>query len=187
LTRDWVYIEQADKPSGKNMTQRFALLVALLCTSSMAMAVETGEVAPAFTGMDELGNEVVFPAVIDGKPTIMLFWATWCPYCKAFMPYLEQIQKDYGEEKINVILINHKERGEGDPVAYSKNLSFAATSVMNGDAIGDEWGIDFIPGLMIAGADGRIAWQRESTDLPPGQKVGEFWDILVREQLDEML
>lgn len=169
------------------MFQRFALVTTLLFVSGAAMAVETGDFAPAFTGADEAGNEVVFPAAIDGKPTIMLFWATWCPYCKAFMPYLEQIQKDYGEEKINVILINHKERGEGDPVAYTKNLDFKVTSVMNGDAIGDEWEINFIPGLMIAGADGRIAWQRESTDLPAGKKVGEFWDMQVRAQLDEML
>jgi thiol-disulfide isomerase/thioredoxin len=169
------------------MLQRIALLTAVLCLSGTAMAVETGGIAPPFTGVDELGNEVVFPAVINGKPTIMLFWATWCPYCKAFMPYLEQIQKDYGEEKINVVLINHKERGAGDPVAYTKNLTFAVTSVMEGDAIGDEWEIDFIPGLMIAGVDGRIAWQRESTDLPAGKKVGEFWDMLVRQQLDEML
>ena len=151
------------------------------------MAVETGDVAPAFTGADEFGNEVVFPAVIDGKPTIMVFWATWCPYCIAFMPYLEQIQKDYGEEKINVVMINHKERGAGDPAAYIKALDFDVIAVLDGDAIGDAYSVDFIPGLMIAGADGRIAWKRKSTDLPAGQKVSEFWDMKVREQLDKML
>jgi len=169
------------------MFQRITLLVAIFCFSIPVLAVETGDVAPAFVGEDESGNAVHFPDVIDGKPTIILFWATWCPYCKAFMPYLEQIQKDYGEEKINVLMINHKERGVGDPVAYINNLDFAATAVLKGDAIGDAYTVDFIPGLMIASADGRIAWQRESTDLPAGKKVAEFWDMLVREQLDSML
>ena len=169
------------------MFMRNTLLASILCISSAAMAVETGDVAPAFTGLDEHGNEVSFPAVIDGKPTIMVFWATWCPYCKAFMPYLRQIQKDYGSEKINVVMINHKERGAGDPAAYIMGLDFDVIAVLDGDAIGDDYSVDFIPGLMIASGDGHIAWKRNSTDLPAGQKVGEFWDMKVREQLDKML
>ena len=168
------------------MFKSIALVVAASVLSGPVMAVETGEIAPAFAGLDEFGNEVSFPEVIDGKPTILFFWATWCPYCKAFMPYLEQIQKDYGDD-INVVMINHKERGEGDAVAYIKALDFEVTAVMDGDAIGDAYTVDFIPGLMIADADGRMAWKRESTDLPAGRKVGEFWNTVVREQLDKML
>jgi thiol-disulfide isomerase/thioredoxin len=168
------------------MFKPIALLVALIGLSGPLMAVEVGEVAPAFTGLDESGHEVNFPAVIDGKPTILLFWATWCPYCKAFMPYLKQIKKDYGD-KINIVMINHKERGVGDPVAYIKSLDFPVVAVLNGDSIGDAYTVDFIPGLMIAGPDGRMAWKRKPTDLPAGQQVGEFWNSVVREQLDKML
>jgi len=169
------------------MFNRFALLVAALVLTGPALSVETGDVAPAFTGVDERGNEVGFPALIDGKPTVIVFWATWCGYCKAFMPYLENIQKDYGDEKVNVVLINHMERGAGDPAAYIDALNFPVTSVLEGDDIGDAYKVKFIPGLMIAGADGRIAWKRESTSLPAGRKVAEFWDMKVREQLDKML
>jgi len=169
------------------MLQRIAFFIALFSFSSLTFAVEVGDIAPPFEGVDEMGENVSFPAVIDGKPTIMVFWATWCPYCNAFMPFLEQIQKDYGTDKINVVLINHKERGEGDPVAYTNMLDFEQISVMEGDSIGDAYSVDFIPGLMIAGADGRMAWKRKSTDLPAGRQIGEFWDMKVREQLDKML
>jgi thiol-disulfide isomerase/thioredoxin len=168
------------------MLKSFALFVVVAILSGPALAVEVGEPAPPFSGLDEFGQAVNFPAVIDGKPTILFFWATWCPYCKAFMPYLEQIKKDYGDE-INVVMINHKERGAGDPVAYYKALDFDVTAVVEGDSIGDAYIVDFIPGLMIAGADGRMAWKRKSTDLPAGRKVGEFWNTVVREQLDTML
>ena len=169
------------------MFKVFALSAAVFCISGSALAVEVGDVAPAFVGSDEVGKEIRFPDVIDGKPTVMVFWATWCPYCKAFMPFLEQIQKDYGKDKINVVLINHKERGAGDPAAYIMSLDFPVIAVLEGDSIGDAYTVDFIPGLMIAGADGRIAWKRKSTELPAGRKVGEFWDMKVREQLDKML
>ncbi|MGI9261397.1 MAG: TlpA family protein disulfide reductase [Woeseiaceae bacterium] len=169
------------------MFKRIGLLVAVYCISGTLMAVEVGDIAPEFIGLDEYGNEVSFPELIDGKPTIMVFWATWCPYCTAFMPYLEQIQKDYGEESINAVMINHKERGEGDPAAYIKSLNFSVIAVLEGDPIGDAYTVDFIPGLMIADADGVLAWKRESTDLPAGRQVAEFWDMKVREQLDKML
>ena len=159
------------------MFKRISSLIALYCISGIAMAVEVGDIAPEFVGPDEYGNEVVFPNVIDGKPTIMIFWATWCPYCKAFMPFLKQIQEDYGEEKINVVMINHKERGEGDPAAYIKALDFSVIAVLEGDRIGDAYTVDFIPGLMIVNAKGRIAWKRESTELPAGRQGGEFWDM----------
>ena len=169
-----------------SMRKSAAVIAAAVLISSPAMAVDVGEPAPAFKGLDEFGNTVEFPAVIDGKPTILFFWATWCPYCKAFMPYLETIKNDYGDQ-INVVMINHKERGAGDPAAYIKSLDFDVTAVLDGDAIGDTYIVDFIPGLMIASADGRMAWKREPTDLPANRQVGEFWDSVVREQLDSML
>ena len=65
------------------MLHRIALFIALFSFSSLAFAVEVGDIAPPFEGVDEVGANVSFPAVIDGKPTVMVFWATWCPYCKA--------------------------------------------------------------------------------------------------------
>ena len=127
------------------MLRRIALLTVFLCMSGSAFAVGAGDEAPAWTGMDENGQAVQFPAVSDGKPTVMIYWATWCSYCKAFMPYVADIQKDYGSDKINVVLINHKERGAGDPVAYAKALDFPAVAIMEGDTIGDAYKIDFIP------------------------------------------
>ena len=40
---------------------------------------------------------------------------------------------------------------------------------------------------MIVGSDSNLAWKRESTDLPPGKKLADFWEEQVREQLDRML
>ena len=167
--------------------QRLILLAILMIGAIAVEAVEQGQAAPTWTGMDFSGNEVSFPSVIDGKPTVMIFWATWCPYCNAFMPYLGQIQKDYGEDKINVIAINAKERGIGDPAAYVAKLDFTVIGVAEGDPIADDYSVNFIPGLMIVDGDGNIAWKRASTELPAGKTVAELWDGQVREQLDLLL
>ncbi len=169
------------------MLRRSILLVMVLSWTLVASAVDTGKPAPAWHGTDFSGETVDFPAVIAGKPTVMIFWATWCPYCSALMPYLGQIQKDYGADKINIIAINAKERGIGDPAAYVADLDFTVIDVAEGDVIAEKYSVNFIPGLMIVNGDGNLAWKRASTELPAGKTVAELWDGQIREQLDLLL
>lgn len=167
--------------------RRLVLLAIFMFGAVPVHGVDLGSAAPPWTGTDYSGNEVSFPSVTAGKPAVLIFWATWCPYCKAFMPYLGQIQKDYGEERINIVAVNAKERGIGDPAAYVADLDFAVIAVADGDAIAEQYSVRFIPGLMIVDGNGIVAWKRASTDLPAGQTVAELWDSQVREQLDLLL
>ena len=203
------------------MLQRSIMLIMVLNWTLVASAVETGKPAPAWHGTDFSGETVDFPAVVAGKPSVMIFWATWCPYCNAFIPYLGQIQKDYGEDQIkpsvmifwatwcpycnafipylgqiqkdygedqiNIIAINAKERGIGDPAAYVADLDFTVIDVAEGDVIAEKYSVRFIPGLMIVDGNGDLAWKRASTELPAGKTVAELWDGQVREQLDLLL
>ena len=67
--------------------KNFVISVLMALVASAASAVDQGDVAPAWSGSDLIsGDTVEFPAVLKGKPAVILFWATWCPYCKEFMP-----------------------------------------------------------------------------------------------------
>jgi thiol-disulfide isomerase/thioredoxin len=161
---------------------------AVLALSALpTLAVEQGDRAPAWQGVDFDGQSVEFPALLDGKPTVVVFWATWCNYCKAFMPYLERIQEDYGTEQINLLTINAKEDGSGNPAEYIAALSVDTIAVANGDAIADAYGVEFIPGLMVIAPDGTVAYRRAWTDLPAGERVASFWSRQVRRSLDQLL
>lgn len=162
------------------------LLLALL--ASQSFAVGEGEVAPPWRGKDLVtGATVAFPEVLDGKPAVILFWATWCPYCKAFMPRAAEIQSEYADAGVQIIGLNHKERGYGDAAAYAKSLGFPLVAIADADAIGDAWAIDFIPGLLVVDGAGTIVYRRRSTNLPAGQKVSQLWASEVRATLDRLL
>ena len=103
------------------------------------------------------------------------------------MPYLGEIQRDYGAGKINVLAIDVFEDGEIDPAAYVEALGFPIIAVANGDAIAEAYSVRGTPGLMIVDGQGNIVWKRASTDLPAGKTVAELWAEQVREQLDRML
>ena len=166
------------------------LVVAGLCAALLApaaRAVEAGDVAPPWHAKDFDGRGVDFPAVAAGKPAVVVFWATWCGYCKAFMPYLKDIQADYAKDGVTIVAINAKEDGSGDPRAYVAGLGFKPIAIANGDALARAYGIEYIPGLLIVDGKGVVAYRRPWTDLPAGRTVAELWDDQVRGALDRLL
>ncbi|MBP7176757.1 MAG: redoxin domain-containing protein [Thermoclostridium sp.] len=50
-----------------------------------------------FSVYDAQGNEVKLSDFF-GKPIVINFWATWCPYCVEEMPVFEQAFQKYGNE-----------------------------------------------------------------------------------------
>lgn len=151
-----------------------------------ASAVGQGDVAPAWQALNLEGETVSFPEVSEGRPTVFIFWATWCPYCKAFMPYLKKIHEDYGAERILIVAVNAKDK-DGDKDAYVNALGFPVVAIREGDAIAADYGIRFIPGLMVVDGNGTVSYRRGSTELPPGQTVAELWSDQVRAALDQAL
>ena len=163
------------------------LVFVALCTLNPTFAADSAEANTTWTGTDFSGADIVFPEVLQGKPTVLVFWATWCPYCKALMPYLGEIQGEYGENKINILAINVFEDGEMDPAAYVEELGFPMITVADGEPIAEMYAVFGTPGLMILDGDGNRVWKRESTDLPAGKTVAELWAGQIRTQLDLLL
>lgn len=164
--------------------------VLLFCLMSVVgvQAVDTGDRAPAWRGSDLRGATVLFPDAESGHLTVLVFWATWCPYCEAFMPYLDAIETDYAARNVRVLAINAKEEEDADPRAYLRAKGYDFTTVLDGDAIAEDYAVKYIPGLMIVDeSTGMVVWRRGWTDLPAGQEVADLWDGQVRAILDREL
>lgn len=154
----------------------FVSAIALCLAAGTSHAVTTGDQAPAWSGTNLLdGRTVAFPAVLNDKPAIVVFWATWCPYCKAFMPYVKDLQAKYAEQGVQVITFNAKERGRGDPKAYAESLNFPLIAIGEADGIAEDYDIPFIPGLMVVDGAGKVVYRRKSTNLPAGKTVSQQW------------
>jgi thiol-disulfide isomerase/thioredoxin len=161
------------------------LCVLALLASPRVGAVQAGDAAPEWELTDGDGLEVAYPADASGAPSILFFWATWCPYCHAVMPYLEQIQEDYREAGVRIYAIDFKD--DGDPVKHMAELGYEFTVLPLGDLVADDYNVWSAPGLIVVDGDGIVVYRRGTTRAPPGQAIAEFWDSEMRGALDTAL
>ena len=141
---------------------RATLLLFLLLLSGPACAQER---AIAWQGHGADGQSIRFDPAHMQRPAVLLFWATWCPYCKALMPYLQKVYDAAGKEKLDVYAIDIKDE-DGDPVAELKQRGNTFTLVRDGDAIAALYGVKGTPGLFLVDRSGAIVYKRSGGDAP---------------------
>lgn len=111
---------------------------------------------PAFEIAAPDGDLFSYPDNLNG-PTIVLFWASWCPYCKSLMPHLQSIVDEY-EGKVEVLALNF--RDEEDPAAYLEEFGYSFRLLAQSDEVAEDWGIKGTPGLFLADGSGRVVFNR---------------------------
>ncbi|MCR5556811.1 MAG: redoxin family protein [Butyrivibrio sp.] len=60
--------------------------------------------APEFTLVDQYG-ETHSLSDYRGKIVFLNFWATWCPPCRAEMPYIQELHEKYSQEGSDVVIL----------------------------------------------------------------------------------
>ena len=72
-----------------------------------------GKAAPqtALPPLEGSGLPGLDPANFAGKVTLVNIWASWCAPCRAEMPALDQLQKDMGSDKFEVVAVNVDKNG----------------------------------------------------------------------------
>ena len=91
----------------KNMASAIAVVVALSCCAQDVQPM-IGQSAPSFTLTSTNGKEVSLDK-LKGKYIVIHFAATWCPFCNAEAPNLEQLYKSYRDKGVEVFIVDVKE------------------------------------------------------------------------------
>jgi thiol-disulfide isomerase/thioredoxin len=68
------------------------------------VALPIGTQAPPAALEDLDGNAVQLLDYVEGKPTLIEFWATWCENCEALQPQLDRIQASDGD-RLNIVAV----------------------------------------------------------------------------------
>lgn len=88
--------------SGKSAVFFLALVFALSFTNT----VFCGDLI-----LNDLGSKPVNLSSLTGKPSILFFWTTWCPYCRTELRDLNKMYPQMEKEGIVVFAVNVGEVG----------------------------------------------------------------------------
>jgi peroxiredoxin len=64
-----------------------------------------GEEAPDFVLKDMSGRDLSLSS-FKGKPVVLNFWATWCPYCRQERRYLKSLYEEYKDNDLIIIAVS---------------------------------------------------------------------------------
>jgi cytochrome c biogenesis protein CcmG, thiol:disulfide interchange protein DsbE len=104
-----------------------ALASASFMMRDQLFPVTLGSDAPDFHAKVLGSNQVRSMADYKGKVVLLNVWATWCPPCKAELPSLEELYKEYGPKGLKLVAVSIDDYVSEDSIrsfAKSYGLTF---------------------------------------------------------------
>ena len=110
---------------------------------------------PNFTAQTTDGEEITLSELVQDKPTIVGFWASWCHNCQRNLPIQDEIFQKY-KDQVNIVEVNLSEdRAAVDRYASQNDFSFPLVYDEQG-VIGNSWQIRFTNTHFLIGSDGKL-------------------------------
>ena len=71
-----------------------------------------------------------------GKPLVIHFWATWCPYCKKLQPGLEKLYQKYQADGLQMIAVSIREDEGARPQKELESRGMTFKTLIKGHDVG---------------------------------------------------
>jgi thiol-disulfide isomerase/thioredoxin len=112
--------------------------------------------APQFA-LKDLKGRVARLADYKGKVLLINFWATWCAPCRAEMPDLAKLQKEYERRGLQIIGIAHPPFKGQTVRRMAKQLKVNYPILLGTPGVSAEYGVsDVLPVTFVVDRDGKI-------------------------------
>jgi len=145
-------------------------------TPSLPPAPISGHPAPDFT-LPDLGGDSLRLSDFRGRVVLLVFWATWCPACRAQMPAIRNAYEELEDQGFVAIGVNMREDSK-HVVAFVKEhrLNFPVAIDNEGRVI-QRYRVWGVPSNFLIDREGIV--QRAH--------VGQISDAMIREWVGELL
>jgi peroxiredoxin len=107
------------------------------------------------------GQAVTLEALAGGRPTLLVFWATWCPDCRKQTPALKSAFERFGPKGLNVVAVSTGGRDKVEMVKeYVAKNGLTYTVVTDADkAASKAYDIQWIPTFFLLDREGKVVYK----------------------------
>jgi len=137
----------------------------------VATGVDVGDEAPEFTLADTYGDDLVLSS-LRGKPVLLFFWATGCPYCEEEYPRMQDFHETYADS-MTVLAINIGD----DPQlinAFMAERDLTYPCLVATSAMQTAYEADSVPHALVLDADGLVTFNNHPGYLTEVMLQEEF-------------
>jgi thiol-disulfide isomerase/thioredoxin len=162
------------------------LILILLFSISLAHAepsLSVGDTATNWTLETSDAKSINYYQDSENKVSVILFWASWCPYCERLMPHLQDVYKQYESEGLRFYALDIFEDGDIDPVQYFEKKGFTYALLMLADLVAEDYSVKGTPGLFVVDKNKKIIYKRKSG--ADNIEVKEKISLLIKQALAE--
>ena len=121
--------------------------------------LKPGTPAPDFALSDIRGKEVNISS-FRGRKVVLVFWASWCPDCRAEVPELKALQAQANPEKVAFVSVSFDRTLEALQTYVEENY---LPGVQLYDPVGKkdskvaaEYGVKWIPSIYLLDEEGKV-------------------------------
>jgi peroxiredoxin len=139
------------------------LVVFLLSPLAAVAGAEMGGKAPQFV-LPAADGELVSLKKYRGKPLVLHFWATWCPYCKKLQPGLQSLADTHAGQGLVVLGISFREDPGTKPQAVLEARGHSFMTLVEGDETAAMYGVKGTPTTFFINRKGRIVGKTHTSD-----------------------
>lgn len=147
----------------KKVTYLSSFFIFLLWTVPSAFA-EGFPTAPAWELSTQAGDPISL-SDYQGKPVILHFWATWCPYCKKLQPKLVELEKKYQSSGIKIVSISFNEDDDAAPQDEIIKRGYNFITAVKGEPVVHKYGVRGTPTTFFINRQGKAVYKSTSSDV----------------------
>lgn len=142
---------------------RWLLAVSLAGAAGGAAALEVGDTV-RLPDVQTLDGRTLSAAALAGKPVVVEYWATWCPFCAMQNPRLQKLHERTRGTPLQVLAISI-DKDPREAAGYMQKRGYTFPATMDSAALQAVFGKrKGLPELYVIDARGRVV-QKEVGEM----------------------
>ncbi len=122
-------------------------------------ALDIGEIAPNWQLKNGYDEDINFYQDSDNKVAVLIYWASWCPYCASLMPHLQKVADEYkGNDDVVFYAMNINETS--DPKQHMQDKRYSFGLIMDADPTMDDYGVRGTPNVFVIDKHNKVVFRR---------------------------